>query len=123
MHIRTWQRAKPEGLILNGHFIPKPKAVDEVIIDYGVITPFPAGTRIFTTKVVDFRLTRNAGAGVSASTQAGVDIAQVGVNTDVGVVFKKMMGDGWDIERLETQIVQPNLIYLEKCPESPQVAD
>lgn len=113
-----------EGPILLGHLIPSPKAIDQVI-NSGGITPFPRDMRIWATAAADFRLSRSTGREVEISTAAGIPIpaaAGVTVNADAGVLFRRIMGDGWAIDRLDRQIVQPTLPYLEQCRRSAQVA-
>ncbi|KAH8878800.1 hypothetical protein GQ53DRAFT_789686 [Thozetella sp. PMI_491] len=113
-----------EGPILLGHLLPSPKAVDQVINLEG-ITPFPRDMRVWATAAVDFRLSRSKEQGINVSSKAGVPIAAaagITVNGEAGAVFRRMMGDSWAIDRLDRQIVQPTLTYLEQCRTSPQVA-
>ncbi|EHK17751.1 uncharacterized protein TRIVIDRAFT_160754 [Trichoderma virens Gv29-8] len=113
-----------EGPICLGHFIPSPKQIDSVI-NSDSITPFPRSMRIWPTTAVDFRLSNNTTKGVQASAGVSAPIAAatgMTANAEAGVVFRKMMGDTWAIDRLDTQIVQPTMAYLEQCRSSAQIA-
>lgn len=113
-----------EGPLRLGHFISSPKAIDGVI-NAGGIVPFPRGMRIWCTKAVDFRFSHKTEKGIELSGKAGAPIAAaagVTINAEAGVVFKRTMGEGWIIDRLETQIVQPTLSYIEQCHQSSEVS-
>ncbi|KAM3079613.1 hypothetical protein ACMFMG_006025 [Clarireedia jacksonii] len=113
-----------EGPILLGHFIPSPKDIDQVINRGGII-PFPRDMPIWATSTIDLRFSNSTGRDIETSAKVGAPIATaVGmtVNAEAGIVFRRMMGDTWAIDRLDTQIVQPTLAYLEQCRASAQVA-
>lgn len=115
---------KAEGPLLLGHILPGPKKTDEVV-NSGGITPFPPDMRIWPTTAVDFRFSNSHERAVETNVGAGAPIpvpAPVTVNAEAGVVFRRMMGSTWDIDQLDTQIMQPTLAYLEQCRRSPQVS-
>lgn len=123
MHL-SMAYGEAEGPVRLGHFIPSPKEIDQVI-NSGGITPFPRDMRIWPTTAVDFRFSEKAERDIETSAKGGAPIAAVAgvtVNAEAGVVFKRMMGNTWAIDRLDTQIVQPTMAYLEKCRKSTQVA-
>ncbi|KAK3319882.1 hypothetical protein B0T19DRAFT_433244 [Cercophora scortea] len=114
---------KAEGPLLLGHLIPGPRKVDEVINSGGIV-PFPRDMRIYPTKTADFRLSDTAESEVESSAKGSAPIAAaagVNVSADAGTVFRRMMGYTWEVDHLETQIVQPTLAYLEDCRQSPDI--
>jgi hypothetical protein len=113
-----------EGPILLGHLIASPTEVDQVINSSG-ITPFPRDMRIWATKAVDFHFSSSTDNGIDTSAKAGTtNPAATGLNvsTHAEMVFRRTMGDSWSVDRLDTQIVQPTMTYLEQCQNSAQVA-
>ncbi|KAK7916873.1 hypothetical protein PG985_010481 [Apiospora marii] len=114
-----------DGPLRLGHFIAGPKQLDQVINPEDV-TPFPRDMRIWATETAQFRLSRkdgrvhDNGAGADVPVAAAVGVT---VGAEAGLVFRKMMGEEWEIERLDTQIVQPTRAYLERCSQSAQLAD
>ncbi|KAL7912199.1 hypothetical protein GGI35DRAFT_309369 [Trichoderma velutinum] len=113
-----------EGPVCLGHFISSPRKIDSIINSEG-ITLFPRNMRIWSTTAVDFRFSNNTTKGVQASVGVGLPIAaaiDMTINTEAGVVFRRLMGDTWAIDRLDTQIVQPTMPYLEQCRNSAQIA-
>ncbi|EHK24364.1 uncharacterized protein TRIVIDRAFT_30927 [Trichoderma virens Gv29-8] len=121
---RNMAYGEAKGPLRLGHLIPGPKAVDEVI-NSDAITPFPSNMHIFSTTTVNFWLSNKTEKETEAAAQGEIPIAAaagVTVKVEAGVVFRKMMGDTWAIDRLETQIVQPTLTYLDACRKSAQVA-
>ncbi|KAL7964857.1 hypothetical protein HDV63DRAFT_388956, partial [Trichoderma sp. SZMC 28014] len=111
-----------EGPVRLGHFISGPKEIDNVI-NSDDITPFPRDMRIWLTKTVDFRYSIKDVEDVQASAVASApNTAGMTANVEAGVVFRKLMGDTWSIDQLDTQIVQPTMTYLEQCRTSDQVA-
>lgn len=113
-----------EGPICLGHIIPSPKEIDNIINSDG-ITPFPRDMRIWPTSAVDFRFSNKVTKDVQASAGAGAPIAAttgMTINAEAGAVFRRMMGDTWAIDQLDTQIVQPTMAYLEQCRNSVHLA-
>ncbi|KAK8000561.1 hypothetical protein PG990_013161 [Apiospora arundinis] len=108
-----------EGPIRLGHFVAGPKQLDQVINSGGDgVVPFPKDMRIWATETAQFRLSRKEDRGHDNEAGANVPIAAavgVSVGAEAGAVFRKMMGEDWEIEALETQIVQPTAAYLETC--------
>ncbi|CEJ87967.1 hypothetical protein VHEMI04570 [[Torrubiella] hemipterigena] len=114
-----------EGPVLLGHIIPSPREIDSVI-NAGGITPFPKAMRIWATTAVDFRFSKLTDNGVETGAKVDVPIvAPTGttVATEASLVFKRVMGDAWEVDRLETQIVQPSLQYLNDCRRSSSELD
>ncbi|KAK7946101.1 uncharacterized protein PG986_010422 [Apiospora aurea] len=113
-----------EGPLRLGHFIAGPKALDQVI-NPDDVAPFPRNMRIWATETAQFRLSRKDGRTHDNGFGADVPIAAaagVTVGAEAGVVFRKVMGEDWEIERLDTQIVQPTAEYLEQCVQSGPLA-
>ncbi|KAK8103238.1 hypothetical protein PG984_016384 [Apiospora sp. TS-2023a] len=114
-----------EGPIRLGHFVAGPKHLDQVINPEDV-TPFPRDMRIWATETAQFRLSRKDGQTHDNGVGADVPIAAaagVTVGAEAGLVFRKMMGEEWEIDRLDTQIVQPTPAYLALCTQSVHLAD
>lgn len=114
-----------EGPVLLGNIIPGPREIDSVI-NAGGITPFPKAMRIWATTAVDFRFAKTTDKGVETGAKVDVPVAAaagITVGAEAGMVFKRVMGDTWEVDRLETQIVQPNLQYLNDCRKSPSELD
>ncbi|KAK8070437.1 hypothetical protein PG997_010640 [Apiospora hydei] len=112
------------GPLRLGHFIAGPKELDQVI-NPDDVAPFPRSMRIWATETAQFRLSRKDGRTHDNGVGADVPIAAaagVTVGAEAGVVFRKVMGEDWEIERLDTQIVQPTAAYLEQCAQSGPLA-
>lgn len=89
-----------KGPILLGSFIPSHRELDNVI-NPDAITPFPKGMRIWTTNAVDFRFSHTGDKGVEAGAKAAAPVAAaagVMVGAEAGAVFKRVMGDVWEVE-------------------------
>ncbi len=113
-----------EGDLLLGHFLPGPRAIDNVI-NQGGVAPFPKNMRIRSQTVAHFRYVRNSertiegGAGGGGPVGPGVPVE---VTVDAGTMFRRHMGESWTIERLESQIVQPTPAYFALCRRSAELA-
>ncbi|KAK8852076.1 hypothetical protein PGQ11_014555 [Apiospora arundinis] len=107
------------GPIRLGHFVAGPKQLDQVLNPGDDdVAPFPKDMRIWATETAQFRLSREEGHVYDNGAGANVPFAAavgVSVGAEAGAVFRKMMGEDWEIDALETQIVQPTAAYLEKC--------
>lgn len=115
---------KAEGPLRLGHVLPGPRSVDN-IINTGRILDFHKDMRITKKNTVNFRYSRQAEQATEANAEGGFPIAAatgVTVNVDASAMFRQMMGDTWQIDRLETQIMQPTLAYIERCRTSTEVA-
>lgn len=114
---------KAEGPLRLGHMLPGPRSVDN-IINTGGILDFHKDMRITRNNTVNFRYSRQAEQATEANAQGGLPIAgfPIAAAADSGAIFRQMMGDTWQIDRLETQIMQPTLAYIEKCRTSAEVA-
>jgi hypothetical protein len=114
-----------EGPVRLGHFIPSPKEIDQVINSDG-ITPFPRDMKIWATTAVNLRFSNKTEKDIETSAKGGAPIiaaAGMTIKAEAGLVFQRIMGNTWAIDRLDTQIVQPTMAYLEECRESTQVAE
>ncbi|KAK8023583.1 hypothetical protein PG993_011649 [Apiospora rasikravindrae] len=113
-----------EGPIRLGHFVADPKELDQVI-NTEDITPFPRNMRIWATGTAQFCLSQKESRVHDNGIVVNLPIATaVGatVSAEARAVFRRIMGEQWDIERLDTQIVQPTEAYLEQCSQSEQLA-
>ncbi|KAK0641771.1 hypothetical protein B0T16DRAFT_420504 [Cercophora newfieldiana] len=115
---------KAEGPLRLGHVLPGPRSVDN-IINTGGILDFHKDMRITKKNTVNFRYSSQAEQAAEVNAEGGFSIAAaagVMVNVDAGAMFRQIMGNNWQIDRLETQIMQPTLAYIEKCRTSTEVA-
>ncbi|KAK8074299.1 hypothetical protein PG994_005198 [Apiospora phragmitis] len=113
-----------EGPIRLGHFVAGPKRLDQVL-NPDAVTPFPRDMRIWVTETAQFRLSRREGRVHDNTVGADAPVAAAAgltVDAEAGVVFRRLMGEEWEIDRLETQIVQPTSAYLEQCSRSEHLA-
>ncbi|KAK6208525.1 hypothetical protein QIS74_12043 [Colletotrichum tabaci] len=113
-----------KGPLKLGHLLPGPRAVDNIINTGGVL-PFPMDMRITKSNTLNLRYARRAEQMNEANAAIGAPLAQAAgltAGVDAGTLFRQLMGDTWNIERLETQIVQPTFAYVEMCRTTPELA-
>ncbi|KAK1831857.1 hypothetical protein QBC39DRAFT_306108 [Podospora conica] len=113
---------RAQGPLRLGHLLPGPKSVDSIINTDGVLD-FPKDMRITKKNTANFRFSRQVDHDVGVDTNLKLPTCTATpVAADTGVLFNKVMGETWDIERLETQITQPTQAYIQKCLQTPEVA-
>jgi len=94
------------------------------IINTGEMPSFDRDMRIFKSDIVNFRFSERGSRAneANAAVEATVDpTASATVNLDAGGMFTRMMGNAWDIDRLETQIFHPTVAYAQQACLVPEV--
>jgi hypothetical protein len=117
-------RGEAVGPILLGHIIPSLKELDQTVNSDGPL-PFPRDMRIWPTTMCEFRWLKTTQNGIETYVKAGAPIlapAGVTIKGDVGLAFQRTVGDFWDFDRLDTQIVQPTRTYIDQCLKSDPVS-
>ena len=112
---------KAEGPLRLGHLIPSPKAVDNIINTGNDVLPFPKDMSITKSRTKNFSYAKTVERTAEGGTSVEVPIAAVaGLNIilDSGALFQTIMGSTWNIEHLETQIMQPTADYVRQCREA-----
>jgi hypothetical protein len=115
------ERAK--GAICLGHIIPSLKHLDQVINTSGPL-PYPAGMPPYLTKKWNLRWDIHSGHNVEVNVKAEglTSILPMDVKIDAGLVFKKLVQNYWQFEKLDTVIIQPTKAYIDDTLEGAQVA-
>ncbi|KPM38486.1 hypothetical protein AK830_g8088 [Neonectria ditissima] len=116
---------KQTGPICLGHFIKSLKHLDQVINSSGP-EPFPLDMSIYRTKPTNFEWEENKERELSLSATAEVPVAAapgITAKTSLGFAIKKTVGNYWQIDELETAIVQPSRAYINRCLASDSVAE
>lgn len=116
---------KQFGPLCLGHFIQDLKHLDQVInSDAPVQIPFDVP--IFETRATNFEWEHVREKGFDISANAGVPIAMAAGATakaELSVAFKQNVQRHWEIERLDTSIIQPSRRHITSCLASASVAD
>ncbi|KAF5009794.1 hypothetical protein FDECE_4001 [Fusarium decemcellulare] len=116
---------KQMGPICLGHFIKDLKHLDQVI-NSGGPEPFLLDMPIYHTPSVDFEWEITKEHGLDASTTAEVPVATVpGVSAkaSLGFALKKSVRNYWQIEKLDTMVVQPSRAYITRSLATAPIAE
>lgn len=113
------------GRICIGHFIKDIKHLDEVI-NVGGPEPFPLDMPIYRTQTSDFEWesTKESGFNISSNAEAPIAAAAaVTAKVSLGFALKKTRGIHWQIDQLETIVVQPSRSYIARSLASAAIAE
>ncbi|KAF4470197.1 hypothetical protein FALBO_2869 [Fusarium albosuccineum] len=108
-----------------GHFIKDLKHLDQVINSSGP-EPFLLDMPIYHIPAVDFEWEKNRERGFDASATAEVPVAAapgIAAKASLGFALRKTVRDYWQIEKLDTMVVQPSRAYINRCLETTQIAE
>ncbi|KAL6412127.1 hypothetical protein AUP68_04510 [Ilyonectria robusta] len=116
---------KQTGPICLGHFIKDLKHLDQVINSNGP-EPFPLDMPVYRTRPIDFDWEEKKESGVNVDATATVPIAAaagVTANASLGFALKKTVGNYWQIDELDTLVVQPTRAYVNICLASAPIVE
>ncbi|KAH7131290.1 hypothetical protein EDB81DRAFT_871577 [Dactylonectria macrodidyma] len=113
------------GPICLGHIIKDLRHLDQVI-NPGGPEPFPLDMPIYRTRPTDFEWEENKEQNFDIAATVDVPIgaaAGVTAKASLGLALKKTVGNYWQIDHLDTMIVQPTRAYINLCLASAPVAE
>ncbi|CAM1505023.1 Fc.00g106600.m01.CDS01 [Cosmosporella sp. VM-42] len=114
---------RQSGPLCLGHFIQDLRHLDQVINSSP--EPFPLDMPIYRTPPVEFAWERNKERGFEVNAQGQVQIAAAPVTAKAsfGTSLKKTVQEYWQIQQLETMILQPSRTYISRSLASVPVAE
>ncbi|RYP44077.1 hypothetical protein DL768_009422 [Monosporascus sp. mg162] len=116
---------RQSGALCLGHFIEDLKHLDQVINVAGP-EPFPLDMPVYRTQPRQFKWEVNKDLGFEASVTAKVPvaaIASVNSKAEVGIALQRSVQRYWEIEQLDTMILQPTRSYINHCLASEPIVE